>query len=357
MSIEARFRVDYPGFALDVALSLPERGVTALHGPSGSGKTTLLRCCAGLERKAQGYFRYKGAVWQDEKTFLPTHRRQIGYVFQEANLFAHLNVNGNLDYGARRTKENAENARDKNAIVDMLGIGHLLEREVQHLSGGERQRVAIARALLAAPQLLLMDEPLTALDAQRKNEILPYLERLHDELDIPILYVSHAADEVARLADHVVLLEQGRVSADGALVAMLARLDLPLARDEQANMVIDAVVGAHDETWHLTRLDFTGGSIQVAHRNIAVGKRTRIAVAARDVSIALSAHEDISILNRLSAVVTALSAADHPAHVLVALDVDGTPLLSRITRRSAELLRLAPGARVWAQIKSVALLK
>jgi molybdate transport system ATP-binding protein len=297
----------------------------------------------------------KGETWQDATVFLPPHQRPIGYVFQEANLFPHLGVAGNLDFGARRTRGNT---RDRNSIVELLGIAHLLARRVQGLSGGERQRVAIARALLAAPQLLLMDEPLAALDRQRKREILPYLERLHDELDIPILYVSHAIDEVSRLADHLVLLEQGRAIASGPLSEIAARLDLPLAQDEDAAIVIAANIAVHDPDYHLTRLDFPGGSVHAGLlRELQVGTQARISIHARDVSIALTPVEDSRILNRLPAVIEAFADARHPAHLLVRLDVGGTLLLARITRRSRDQLRLREGQHVWAQIKTVALVE
>jgi ABC-type sulfate/molybdate transport systems ATPase subunit len=225
--ILARFRHGYPGFTLDVDLELPSRGITALFGHSGSGKTTLLRCIAGLERPSNGYLAIDGALWQDDASFLPTHRRPIGYVFQEASLFPHLSVQGNLDYGAKRCGCRPTSA-DFQKVIDLLGIGALLDRKPDRLSGGERQRVAIARALLTAPRLLLMDEPLAALDLARKNEILPYLERLHDELEIPVLYVSHAPDEVARLADHLVVMDGGSAVAQGPLADVLSRIDLPI---------------------------------------------------------------------------------------------------------------------------------
>jgi molybdate transport system ATP-binding protein len=237
----------------------------------------------------------------------------------------------------------------------MLGIAHLLQRKPDRLSGGERQRVAIARALLTAPKLLLMDEPLAALDSQRKREILPYLERLHDSLAIPILYVSHAADEVARLADHLVLLEQGRVLASGPLAETLARIDLPTAADEDAAIVIEATVAGHDEAYHLTRLDFPGGIIWVTRRDLEIGRKARLRVLARDVSIALSEDAGSSILNRLSACVRAVVDTDNPAQVMVQLDVGDTAMLARITRRSRDQLGLVPNMRVWAQIKSVSL--
>ncbi|MBS3934962.1 MAG: molybdenum ABC transporter ATP-binding protein, partial [Sulfuritalea sp.] len=219
--IHARFRHAYPGFTLAVDLTLPGRGVTALFGHSGSGKTTLLRCIAGLER-AQGRLTVNGETWQDDASFLPTHRRALGYVFQEASLFSHLTVRGNLDYGMKRCPRRPA-AAEFEKTVDLLGIGALLERKPERLSGGERQRVAIARALLTLPRLLLMDEPLASLDPARKNEIIPYLERLHGALEIPVLYVSHATDEVARLADHIVVMADGRALASGPLGATLAR--------------------------------------------------------------------------------------------------------------------------------------
>ena len=209
--IDARLKIAYSGFSLDVDLHLPGRGVSALYGHSGSGKTTCLRCIAGLERAEQGFVQINDKIWQDSDNgiFVPPHKRALGYVFQEASLFPHLSVLANLQFGLKRIAKSQRRV-DLAQATELLGIGHLLERHPQHLSGGERQRVGIARALLTSPKLLLMDEPLAALDSQRKSEILPYLQRLHDELDIPVLYVSHAQDEVARLADHLVLLSDGK---------------------------------------------------------------------------------------------------------------------------------------------------
>lgn len=355
--IRARFKVDYCGFSLDVDLHLPGRGVIALFGHSGSGKTTCLRCVAGLERASVGLLEVNGECWQDDTrgVFVPTHKRPLGYVFQEASLFPHLSVKRNLEFGLKRVAAEARKVSWGQA-VDLLGIAHLLERMPERLSGGERQRVGMARALLTSPRLLLMDEPLAALDLKRKQEILPYLERLHDELDIPVLYVSHSPDEVARLADHVVLLDQGRVVAQGGLVETLARLDLPTAFTEDAGVVVEAVVGDHDDQYHLTRLDFEGGSVLVARRPETFGQRLRFRVHARDVSLARVPAERSSITNVLSAVVMEVVDADTPAHVLVRLDASGTPLLARITRRSADQLAVSTGERLWAQIKTVALL-
>jgi molybdate transport system ATP-binding protein len=353
--IAARFRVDWPGFTLDVDLSLPARGVTALFGHSGSGKTTLLRCIAGLERARQGFLTFKGEIWQDDKTWLPTHRRPLGYVFQEASLFAHLTVLGNLRYGLKRTQ--AEQRVRLDQVVELLGIGHLLERKPDRLSGGERQRVGIARALAAGPRLLLMDEPLASLDLKRKQEILPYLERLHDELEIPVLYVSHSPDEVARLADHVVLLAHGRALAQGGWRETLARLDVAGAFAQDAGVVIEGVVAEHDSTDHLTRLDFPGGSVYVSRCSAAPGHRLRFRIQASDVSLAEQRPDASSILNLLPVSVTEIVDAETPGQVLVKLDVGGTALIARITSRSRRHLRVEPGRRLWAQIKSVALLR
>ncbi|HEX5756043.1 MAG TPA: molybdenum ABC transporter ATP-binding protein, partial [Arenimonas sp.] len=246
--IAAKFALDWPGFALDVELALPARGVSALFGPSGSGKTTVLRCLAGLER-ARGAMRVGNEVWQDQARFLPTHRRPIGYVFQDAALFPHLSVLGNLRYGQRRSRD--ASSVDLKQAIELLGIGDLLDRKPDTLSGGERQRVAIARALAVGPRLLLLDEPLAALDAARKREVLPYLETLHESLDIPVVYVSHSSDEVARLADHLVLLDAGRVRAQGPLLQLAADLEIARCFGEQPGVVIDAQLAERDTQWQL----------------------------------------------------------------------------------------------------------
>ena len=354
--IRASFSIERRGFALDVDLSLPAKGVTALFGHSGSGKTTLLRAIAGLERAPGGYFALGDAVWQDERRglFVPTHLRPLGYVFQEASLFDHLSVEGNLEFGRRRIPEAERRFRPADVIA-LLGIKSLLGRRPASLSGGERQRVAIARALLTAPRLLLMDEPLAALDLKRKLEILPYLERLHDELAIPVIYVSHAPDEVARLADHLVLLDAGRVVASGPLTETLARADLPPAFADDAGVVIETVLACH-EADALSRLDFAGACLRVGQRAEPLGSRLRCRVHARDVSLALEPPRASSILNSFAATVAAIAPTDTPGHVLVRLDVGPTPLLARITRRSQRELDIQPGRQVWAQVKAVALL-
>lgn len=357
--IDVRLQLKYSDFALEVDLHLPGRGVTALYGHSGSGKTTCLRCIAGLERAEDGFVQINDEVWQDSRNglFVPPHKRGLGYVFQEASLFPHLSVRANLEFGLKRIPRQQRRV-DMAHATELLGIGHLLDRHPQHLSGGERQRIGIARALLTSPSLLLMDEPLAALDSQRKSEILPYLERLHDELDIPVLYVSHAQDEVARLADHIVLLSDGKALASGPIGETLARLDLPLALGDDAGVVINGAVSAYDDHYQLLTLQLPASALhmRVAHAPLAVGKALRIKVQARDVSLSLQAEEHSSILNRLPVTVTQEISADNSAHVLVRLDAGGTPLLARITRFSRDQLQLHPGQRLWAQIKAVAVL-
>jgi molybdate transport system ATP-binding protein len=362
MSIRARFTLAWPGFSLDADLDLPGRGVTAVFGRSGCGKTTLLRCIAGLERGA-GRLDVNGEAWQDETRFVPTHRRPLGYVFQDARLFAHLSVRGNLDYGMRRAggaipqgDTASHNSSRLDPVIALLGLEPILDRLPERLSGGEQQRVAIARALLTAPRLLLMDEPLASLDHARKQEILPYLERLRDELDIPMIYVSHAADEVARLADHLVVMESGRAVAQGPLAETLARLDLPIRLGEDAGAVFAAKVIERNAEWHLARVEFDGGELWVRDNGAALGRGVRVRILARDVSIANSRHDDTSIMNLLPAIVIAHAAEDHPSAILVQLRIGGTALLARVTRRSAQRLDLAPGREVWVQIKAVALI-
>jgi molybdate transport system ATP-binding protein len=357
--IDVRLHLKYSAFALEVDLHLPGRGVTALYGHSGSGKTTCLRCIAGLERAEDGFVQVNDEVWQDSRSglFVPPHKRALGYVFQEASLFPHLSVRANLEFGLKRIPR-AQRRVDMAQATELLGIGHLLERHPQHLSGGERQRIGIARALLTSPRLLLMDEPLAALDSKRKSEILPYLERLHDELDIPVLYVSHAQDEVARLADHIVLLRDGKALASGPIGETLARLDLPLALGDDAGVVISGTVSAYDAHYQLLSLQLPGSALhmRVAHAPLALGKALRIKVQARDVSLNVQAEEHSSILNRLPVTVIQEIAADNNAHVLVRLDAGGTPLLARITRFSRDQMQLHPGQTLWAQIKAVAVL-
>ena len=354
MNIKARFYLQRDKFVLDAAFTVPMQGITAIFGPSGCGKTTLLRAVAGLEQCHSGFFSLGDDIWQDTQYFLPAHRRSLGYVFQEANLFPHLTVQGNLTYGYKRLPA-AERRLELQQVVNLLGLEHMLPRRVQYLSGGERQRVAIARALLTSPRLLLMDEPLAALDMKSKIEIYPFLERLHNELAIPILYVSHSPDEVARLADQLVLMRAGRIEAVGPIAEMLTRSDLPLAHGDEAESLIEAKVVGHDETFHLTRLEFAGGEFIVPRKALAEGQVVRLRVLARDVSLTLAEQTNTSILNIFPARIEEIS-AENPAQMTVRLDAAGVPILSRITRKSATALELVPGKQVYVQVKSVALL-
>lgn len=354
MSIEACFTISYNKFLLDVELYIPASGVTAIFGASGCGKTTVLRLMAGLIRTANGYLKVDDDIWQQDDVFVAPHCRAIGYVFQEANLFPHLNVRGNLEYGLKRVPLNARQLAFNDA-VNLLGLSSLLERNPVNLSGGERQRVAIARALLTSPRLLLMDEPLSALDDASKNDILPFLERLHIELKIPVIYVSHSREEVARLADYLVLMEAGRVQATGPIAEMLTRVDLPFAHGDEAESIIEATVAGFDDEFNLTLLDFPGGRFCVSRKSVAIGQQVRLQILARDVSLTLEQQSGTSILNILQAKVLELS-AEGVAQVMVKLDVGGVPVLSRITRKSAQGLDLHPGKNIFAQIKSVALL-
>lgn len=353
MTIEAKLQIKRSDFTLNVDLNIPARGVTALFGPSGCGKTTLLRAIAGLEKDPGGLFRINDETWQAEEQFTPPHKRSLGYVFQEASLFEHLNVERNLEYGLKRIK-----VKDKVSLeqgIELLGIAHLLKRKPYQLSGGERQRVAIARALAVSPKILLMDEPLSALDLERKQEIMPYLESLHDELEIPVIYVSHLPDEIARLADHLVLLDQGRIIAEGAIDEMLTRLDLPLAHGDEAEALIEATIAEHDEHFGLTYVDFPGGRFTVTRKELPIGHPVRVRVTARDVSLTLEHQSGTSILNIFPATVDEMTTVG-TSQVMVRMLVGGVPMLSRVTRKSAALLGLGKGKSLYAQAKSVALL-
>ena len=354
-TIDARFQLDWPGFRLDVDVQLPAKGVTALFGHSGSGKTTLLRCIAGLERPPLGRLSFKGALWQDQEVWVPTHRRPLGYVFQEASLFPHLSVMNNLRYGQKRSQAAQRIALDH--AIELLGIGSLLERKPDLLSGGERQRVGIARALAVSPEILLMDEPLAALDLKRKQEILPYLERLHDELEIPVLYVSHSPDEVARLADNLVVMESGQIVAHGSLAETLVRLDLPIKLGEDVGAVLEATVCEIDSEWHLARVEFPGGSLWTRDHGIPLGKQVRVRVLARDVSLAIAEPAPSSIQNVLHGHIDAIADDDHPGLQLVRVKVGETCLLSRLTRRSSVALGFTLGKSVHVQVKAVALME
>ncbi len=375
-NICARFKVAYPNdkqslrsnydennhsFSLDLDVSFPAAGITAIFGESGSGKTTFLRCIAGLEKSSAGQLSVDGEVWQSSDVFIPTHKRPLGYVFQESSLFAHLTAQGNLNYAIKRSGVVADADTDKlyDRVLEIMGIKPLLQRYPHQLSGGERQRVAIARALLIQPRLLLMDEPLASLDAARKQEILPYLERLRSEFEIPVIYVSHSMDEVARLADHVVVLNQGKVKAQGNLTEVFSRIDLPIELGDEAGVVLQGQVVECDKNWHLMRVSFPGGDLWVRDDGDSNNQENtaRVRVLARDVSLALSSHEDSSILNRLPVEVIEISEDRDESMQLIRLQTGASYLIARLTNKSVHHLTLKPGMHVWAQVKSVALVR
>ncbi|MEY4579854.1 MAG: molybdenum transport protein ModC [Pseudomonadota bacterium] len=355
-TLSARFRLQLREFALAVDLNFDADGVTALLGPSGSGKTTLLRCLAGLDRDPNGALRFREQVWQDGEHWVPAYQRPIGYVFQDARLFPHLSVRKNLEFGMRRVPVNERRVSFDRAVA-LLGVAPLLERSPRKLSGGERQRVAIARALLCSPLLLLMDEPLASLDLTSRAQIMPLLEALQRELQLPIVYVTHAPAEVVRLATRVVLLDTGKVLAVGPVHDLLTRPDLPLAHFEDAGALLEARVSEHAPQYHLTYVSVAGGRLAISARPLAVGVQTRVHVRARDVSVSLDPPTRSSITNVLPAHVIDIHPDRDPAHALVRLSCAGSVVLARITQRSVSELGLAAGQAVFAQVKSVAIVE
>ncbi|MFT0859391.1 molybdenum ABC transporter ATP-binding protein [Ancylobacter sp. G4_0304] len=343
------------GFSLEARFAAPAAGVTALFGRSGAGKTTIIQAIAGVVRPDRGRIVVDGETYFDaaRDIDLRIEQRRAGYVFQDARLFPHLSVERNLRYGERRSR-----ATDKRIgfapVVELLGIPHLLARRPHTLSGGERQRVAIGRALLSQPRLLLMDEPLAALDEARKQEILPYLERLRDEMALPILYVSHSVDEVLRLSDMVVALHDGRQIAAGPVGEVMSRPEvLPVIGRFDTGSLLECVVERHDDAYALSTLAFPGGQLRVPRVEISVGARVRARVRSRDVALALARPDDTSVSNLLPARITDIRLQEGP-YADVALDLGGSALAATITRESVQRLGLSPGMAVWAMIKSVA---
>jgi molybdate transport system ATP-binding protein len=358
-AIRAEFRGAIGKFALDAGFTAPAKGVTALFGPSGCGKTTVLRCIAGLLR-INGVCEIDGEVWQDQNgAFLPTHKRPLGYVFQEASLFQHLSVRRNLLFGApRRDSSGTKGAIVFDEVVELLGITRLLDRSPRNLSGGERQRVAIGRALLSQPKLLLMDEPLSALDRATKNEILPFLERLRDHLNLPVVYITHDIAEVERLADQMVLMDKGHVIGAGPLEELQSDPSLPLAAARDAAVSFEGVVQSSEEAYGLVTLKLRGGVLTAPAPPAPVGERRRIRVIASDVSLTRETPGRSSILNVLPARIVSMKPLDtNEVVVVVALGEDGSGarLLSRMMRKSWGELGLAEGMSVYAQVKAVAL--
>lgn len=341
-------------FSLRAETVFPAQGVTAIFGRSGSGKTTLLRCIAGLEQ-GLGEVSINGEIWQQGQRFTPVHKRQLGYVFQQANLFPHLSVAGNLRYGQKRAATGGQGLAEKE-IIDLLDLKPLLERAPHQLSGGQQQRVAIGRALLANPRILLLDEPLSSLDADSKADILPYLCSISRRLALPVLYVSHSLGEITQLADQVALLEDGLLGASGPINQMLTDPDLPLAHRQDACALLEGEVIAQDREFHLSTVALAGGELSVAHGQLETGQTPRLQIHARDVSIALTDDQQSSIQNRLRGEILSISNTREPAQVLVVANVGGQRCLALITRKAQASLKLKPGQEVYLQIKSAAVM-
>lgn len=341
-------------FQLDIDLSLPLTGITGILGHSGSGKTTLLRCIAGLEELEVGQITVGDDVWHSVSKSVPTFQRSIGYVFQEASLFEHLTGKENLNFALKRADaEIGQSFFDK--IVATLGIEPVLSRYPSQMSGGERQRVAIARAVLTKPRLLLMDEPLAALDIARKKEVLSYLEEIRNEFDIPIIYVSHSLNEVARLSDYVIVLERGKIIANGLPTEVFSRIDLPIEFEDDFGVVLEGKVLEKDSEWQLNCVEFDQAKLWIKDNGENIEKTVRARILARDVSITLENHQDTSILNRIPAVIAEISPDKDDSMSLIRLSSGKDYIVARITNKSLHALQLEKGMSVCAQVKSVAL--
>jgi len=356
--IHARFQVQRSSFKLHVELNLPEQGVSALFGASGSGKTTCLRAMAGLEKLPNSYFSVGDEVWQDSENdiFIPAHQRDIGYVFQEASLFEHLNVRDNLNFGRRRLPAKKRKV-GFNSICNILSINTLLDRPPWSLSGGERQRVAIARALLTSPKLLLMDEPLSALDHNLKQEVLPYLERLQQKLSIPIIYVSHSADEVARLCDYIAIIKEGLLIKSGPLEEVMLDTTTGINFYDGYSSVLHAEVIKHTQDY-LTELALTDTlTLRSPQIERPMHSQIRCRINAKDVSLCLDPPSNTSITNILAGSVTEVGHSENLGERIITVQVSPNHfLLAAITYASYKRLNLKLGSPVWAQIKSVVIL-
>ncbi len=360
MSLKGSLTLKRDCFCLETGgFELPLKGVTAIFGRSGSGKTTLLRCLAGLENDVIGQLSFNGQVWLKEKEQFPVHKRKLGYVFQEANLFQHLTVEQNLWYGFKRYKWliKGKVTIHFKQVVAWLSLEPLLQRSPNTLSGGERQRVAIGRALLSQPKILLMDEPMASLDLYAKREIMPYLERLRDELAIPMLYVTHSPDEVARLADSVLFMEQGRITHFEAIEEALNHVGTPLYQGENPRAVLNAEIEYHDREDGLTCLKVGQESLWVPEISKQKGERVRVVVSAQHVSLLADKPEKCSVLNHLYVTIKSIEAvSDYGILVHLRVANEEWPLLAKITKRSHRILNLKEGQQWIAAIKSVSIL-
>ena len=353
-NINAQFQGQFNQFHLDVDFTIAPNGVTAIYGPSGCGKTTLLRCLAGLEPRVKGTLQVGGETWQSNAEFLPPHKRAVGYVFQEAGLFSHLTVKGNLEFGKKR-RNTTPNEKQTNEIIDLLGVRPLMDRRTQNLSGGEKQRVSIARALLAIPEMLLMDEPLSALDRTSKSEIIPFLDSLQKNLNIPILYVSHDLSEVEQFADHIIMMEQGRITKSGALLDVLSAVNSPLAEGEDASVLLEGKVTAYDPNYDLSTVAAGSCHLHLPGEIGTAGSIKRLRISASDVGLAVNpTGAGFSYLNMIDGKIIEAQ-PQGKGKVNVILSIGEMRLISSITRRSYEALKLDTGQNVTAMIKSIAL--
>ena len=357
MLLDLKASITRPDFKGHFEINLELSGNLAIIGPSGSGKTTLLRYIAGLEPGCDSYLSFNGQVWRDDSRGIrvPAHKRDIGYVFQDIQLFDHLTVQGNLDFAIKRACQQLGVGLEYEEIIELLDMQKLLRRKPDRLSGGEKQRVAIARALLRRPSLLLMDEPLANLDQSSKDTLLPYFDRIARHLKIPILYVSHSLDEVARLADYILYIEQGSIQAQGTMKEMIARLDLPLAHRSNTSSVIEGEIQSHDSQFNLSVLRSSAGLIWVARLPYPEKSRVKLRIMARDVSLCLEPPQGTSILNCIPVRVRDC-VDDMKVYVIVSLDAGDEVILARITRKSAHVLGIKPGLEVYAQVKGAALI-
>ena len=354
--LSAKFKLTLDEFTLNIDIETAVNGFTVLFGPSGSGKSSFLRCISGLERSPGGFLKVGDEVWQDDNLgiFLQPNKRKIGYVFQEMRLFPHFNVKGNLCYGLNRsTQKNSDTLFDQ--IVEILGLESLLNRHTANLSGGEKQRVALGRALLTRPRLLIMDEPLAALDTKRKQEILPYFQRMQSELNVPVFYVTHSLNEILQLVDTMLIMDQGKIVASGPVEKVFSHLEFVRNPGHSlAGTILDTTVVRQDEEFQLTVLNFKGHTLYVPRRDISPGNRLRIHIRAEDVILAVAPIENqTSVLNVLSArVIEIRPSTEDNCKVDVQLDI-GRPLLASITRRSLSQLSLQSGQKIYAHIKAI----
>ncbi|WP_168204185.1 molybdenum ABC transporter ATP-binding protein [Aliikangiella coralliicola] len=355
-NISAKFSFRNPNFYFDIELNIPVSGITAVFGQSGAGKTTLLRCIAGLEKIAGGQLKFGEQQWQSADQFLPVHQRPIGYVFQESALFEHLNVLENLNYGRKRAHSGV-NQEEFERIVELMGISQLLSNNAALLSGGEKQRVAIARALMMKPEILLMDEPLASLDRKRKQEVMEYLENLHRELSIPILYVSHSVEEVTRLATYIVVLERGKIVKHGDIKRVLSDHILQdMMADEPFTLLFGQVISACNE-YCLTEVKIDGHTIYMPRQNVSDEQLIRLHLNARDISITLQKPQQTSVLNVFECQVIEIGDATGNGQCMVRLSLNNTELLAKISDYSRVILNLRPAQKVFAQIKAVSVVQ